>query len=167
MSVPADPVLLDAVAATELSAAVVNALDNVAAHAGPGAHAYVLLEDLGDTVTVSIRDDGVGIPDGRLEEAVGEGRIGVAKSIVGRMNWLGGSAKLTTGPEMRDGMGTDVTPTVMVVDDHPIWREAVARDLAEDGFTVVATADGVGAAAPPRGSGPARRRGDGHATRRR
>lgn len=36
--------------------------------------------------------------------------------------------------------------TVMVVDDHPIWRDAVARDLADDGFTVVATADGVGAA---------------------
>ncbi|TDH56964.1 response regulator [Mycobacterium talmoniae] len=34
----------------------------------------------------------------------------------------------------------------MVVDDHPIWRDAVARDLAEDGFTVVATADGVAAA---------------------
>jgi DNA-binding NarL/FixJ family response regulator len=33
--------------------------------------------------------------------------------------------------------------TVMVVDDHPIWRDAVARDLAEDGFDVVATADGV------------------------
>ena len=37
-------------------------------------------------------------------------------------------------------------PTVMVVDDHPIWRDAVARDLAECGFTVVATADGVAAA---------------------
>lgn len=37
--------------------------------------------------------------------------------------------------------------TVMVVDDHPIWREGVARDLAEDGFDVVATADGVRAAA--------------------
>ncbi|MCV7183478.1 MULTISPECIES: response regulator [Mycolicibacterium] len=34
----------------------------------------------------------------------------------------------------------------MVVDDHPIWRDAVARDLAEDGFEVVATADGVAAA---------------------
>jgi DNA-binding NarL/FixJ family response regulator len=34
----------------------------------------------------------------------------------------------------------------MVVDDHPIWRDAVARDLAEDGFSVVATADGVAAA---------------------
>ncbi|BBX16654.1 DNA-binding response regulator [Mycolicibacterium duvalii] len=36
--------------------------------------------------------------------------------------------------------------TVMVVDDHPIWRDAVARDLADDGFDVVATADGVAAA---------------------
>lgn len=36
--------------------------------------------------------------------------------------------------------------TVMVVDDHPIWRDAVARDLEGEGFEVVATADGVGAA---------------------
>jgi DNA-binding NarL/FixJ family response regulator len=34
----------------------------------------------------------------------------------------------------------------MVVDDHPIWRDAVARDLEGEGFTVVATADGVGSA---------------------
>jgi DNA-binding NarL/FixJ family response regulator len=37
--------------------------------------------------------------------------------------------------------------TVMVVDDHPIWRDAVARDLESEGFRVVATADGVGSAA--------------------
>ena len=30
--------------------------------------------------------------------------------------------------------------TVMVVDDHPMWREGVARDLPEAGFDVVATA---------------------------
>jgi DNA-binding NarL/FixJ family response regulator len=29
--------------------------------------------------------------------------------------------------------------TVVVVDDHPIWREGVARDLAAQGFAVVAT----------------------------
>ncbi|MBC2867240.1 response regulator [Streptomyces mexicanus] len=29
---------------------------------------------------------------------------------------------------------------VMVVDDHPMWRDAVARDLTESGFDVVATA---------------------------
>ncbi|MGW0162417.1 response regulator [Mycobacterium sp. NPDC003323] len=41
---------------------------------------------------------------------------------------------------------SDKAPTVMVVDDHPIWRDAVARDLASDGFEVVATADGVASA---------------------
>jgi DNA-binding NarL/FixJ family response regulator len=28
----------------------------------------------------------------------------------------------------------------MVVDDHPMWRDAVARDLSDAGFTLVATA---------------------------
>lgn len=32
------------------------------------------------------------------------------------------------------------TVRVMVVDDHPMWRDAVARDLATAGFDVVATA---------------------------
>lgn len=36
--------------------------------------------------------------------------------------------------------------TVMVVDDHPMWRDGVARDLDAHGFRVVATADGVDAA---------------------
>ncbi len=108
VSVPADPVPLDAGVADELYAAAANALDNVASHAGPDAHAYVLLEDLGDSVTVSIRDDGAGIAEGRLEEAVAEGRVGVSKSIVGRMNWLGGNAKLHTGP----GCGTEWELTI-------------------------------------------------------
>ncbi len=43
-------------------------------------------------------------------------------------------------------MTDDTAITVMVVDDHPIWRDAVARDLADDGFNVVATADSVAAA---------------------
>jgi DNA-binding NarL/FixJ family response regulator len=39
-----------------------------------------------------------------------------------------------------------VTVSVMVVDDHPLWRDGVARDLAERGFDVVATAsDGASA----------------------
>ena len=108
VSLPATPVLLDAGVAAELDAAVGNALDNVASHAGPDARAFVLVEDLGDRVTVSVRDDGVGIATGRLEEAVAEGRVGVAKSIVGRMNWLGGSAKLSTAP----GSGTEWELTV-------------------------------------------------------
>jgi signal transduction histidine kinase len=99
VSVPAEPVLLDSTVADELLGAVANALDNVEAHAGPQARAYVLLEDLGASVTVSVRDDGVGISEGRLERAVREGRVGVAKSIVGRLDSLGGHAVLTTGPD--------------------------------------------------------------------
>ncbi|MFH0522095.1 response regulator [Streptomyces sp. M41] len=40
-----------------------------------------------------------------------------------------------SGPDAQQG-----TIRVMVVDDHPMWRDAVARDLAESGFDVVATA---------------------------
>ncbi len=108
VSVPADPVPFDSIVAEEFYAAVCNALDNAEAHAGAGAHVYVLLEDLGDRVTVSVRDDGVGIPGGRLEEAAGQGRVGIAKSIVGRIHWLGGSAELSTGP----GSGTEWELTV-------------------------------------------------------
>ncbi|WP_221355517.1 response regulator [Streptomyces beigongshangae] len=44
---------------------------------------------------------------------------------------------------------------VMVVDDHPMWRDAVARDLAESGFDVVATAgDGEQAVRRARAAGP-------------
>ncbi|MEU5925582.1 response regulator [Streptomyces antimycoticus] len=45
--------------------------------------------------------------------------------------------------------------TVMVVDDHPMWRDAVARDLAEAGFDVVATAgDGPQAVRRAKAAGP-------------
>ena len=39
-----------------------------------------------------------------------------------------------------DQPGTDRPVRVMVVDDHPMWRDAVSRDLAEAGLDVVATA---------------------------
>ncbi len=108
ISEPGQPVTLDHRVALELEAAVVNALDNVRFHAGPAAKAYVLVEDLGDEVVVSVRDDGVGIDDGRLMEAVAEGRMGVSRSIVERMHALGGSARLDTGP----GEGTEWELTV-------------------------------------------------------
>jgi len=44
------------------------------------------------------------------------------------------------------GNGTAGTISVMVVDDHPMWRDGVSRDLGEAGFEVAATADGVGSA---------------------
>ncbi|WP_037364196.1 response regulator [Amycolatopsis orientalis] len=41
---------------------------------------------------------------------------------------------------------TERTISVMVVDDHPIWRDGVARDLSENGFEVAATAPDAPAA---------------------
>ena len=108
VSAPGEPVLLDHFRAMELEAAVVNALDNVRLHAGTAARTYVLVEDLGDEVVVSIRDDGSGIADGRLSEAVSQGRMGVSRSIVARIEALGGTADLDTGP----GEGTEWELTV-------------------------------------------------------
>jgi signal transduction histidine kinase len=105
---PAEPVLMGADLAGELTAAVGAALDNTARHAGAQAQAWVLIEDQGKDVCVTIRDNGVGVPEGRLEEAAVSGRIGLAKSIRGRMSDLGGSATFESSP----GAGTCVELTV-------------------------------------------------------
>ncbi|MFF3688422.1 MacS family sensor histidine kinase [Streptomyces sp. NPDC002187] len=104
LSEPGAPVLLDAPAARELAAAVGAALDNVRRHAGEDAQAWILVEDWPDEVVVTVRDDGPGIPDGRLAQAEGEGRMGVAMSIRGRLRDLGGTAELISVP----GQGTEV-----------------------------------------------------------
>jgi signal transduction histidine kinase len=104
VSVPAQPVLLDRHRADEMTAAVQAALDNVARHAGPTAHAWVLLEDLGDELVVTVRDDGVGMAPGRLAEAAAQGRLGVSASLRGRTTALGGRAAVTSAP----GDGTEV-----------------------------------------------------------
>ena len=100
---PAGAVTLSSYQATELAAVVSACLDNVCAHVGDDAPAWVLVEDLGDAVVVSVRDEGPGIPAGRLEEAAREGRLGVASSIRGRMTEIGGTAEVVTGP----GTGTE------------------------------------------------------------
>ncbi|QGV81051.1 MacS family sensor histidine kinase [Streptomyces ficellus] len=103
-SEPGAPVLLAPAAARELAAAVSAALDNVHRHAGEDARAWILVEDWTDEVIVTVRDDGPGIPDGRLAQAEGEGRLGVAQSIRGRLRDLGGTAELVSVP----GQGTEV-----------------------------------------------------------
>jgi len=104
VAAPADPVMLPARAAGELGAAVVAALDNVRRHAGPGARAWILLEDEGDGVRVTVRDDGAGFGPDRLAEAEAGGRLGVAQSMRGRIADLGG----TTAIHSRPGEGTEV-----------------------------------------------------------
>lgn len=103
MATPADPVPLAAHRASELLAVLREALSNVERHAGPSAMAWVLLEDLGDEVVLSVRDDGPGIPAGRLEHAQQQGHLGVAQSIKGRVAELGGTITLDTAP----GAGTE------------------------------------------------------------
>ncbi|MFM9444106.1 MacS family sensor histidine kinase [Streptomyces acidiscabies] len=105
---PGAPVELAPAAARELASAVGAALDNVRRHAGDDAHAWILVEDEPDEVIVTVRDDGPGIPEGRLAQAEGEGRLGVAQSIRGRLRDLGGRAELISTP----GQGTEVELTV-------------------------------------------------------
>ncbi|AXG57118.1 two-component system sensor kinase [Streptomyces lincolnensis] len=101
---PGAPVPLPPASARELAAAVGAALDNVHRHAGEDARAWILVEDEPDEVIVTVRDDGPGIPEGRLAQAEGEGRLGVALSIRGRLREIGGSAELISVP----GQGTEV-----------------------------------------------------------
>ncbi len=83
--------------ADEIVAVVSACLDNVVAHVGPSAPAWVLLEATPDALVVTVRDEGPGIPQGRLEEAELAGRLGVASSVRGRVAELGGTASLSTG----------------------------------------------------------------------
>lgn len=114
VALPAGAVELPAAVVDELLAVVRACLDNITAHVGPEAPAWVLLEDLGDRVEISVRDEGPGIPGGRLEQAEQEGRLGVSESIRGRVRDLGGTAVLDSG-----GYGTE-------------WTLVVPRTAAED-----------------------------------
>jgi signal transduction histidine kinase len=97
VALPGGPVDLPARVVAELVAVVGACLDNVTRHVGEGAPAWVLLQDLGDRVEVSVRDEGDGIPEGRLEAARDDGRLGVSESIEGRIRDLGGTTTLSTG----------------------------------------------------------------------
>ncbi|KYH45347.1 ATP-binding protein [Branchiibius sp. NY16-3462-2] len=108
VSCPGEPVTVPVGTAREIGAAVRNLLDNTQQHAGPGARSFVLLEDLDQHVVVTVRDDGAGIADGRLDHAQAEGRMGVSRSVVGRIEALGGRAQLTSAP----GEGTEWELTV-------------------------------------------------------
>ena len=103
VSVPGSRVIFPAAVVEEVTAVVRACLANVAQHVGPDAHAWVLLEDLGSSVVVTVRDEGPGIPAGRLDEARAEGRLGVSESVCGRVADLGGTANLVTAP----GQGTE------------------------------------------------------------
>ncbi|MBV9163673.1 MAG: ATP-binding protein [Pseudonocardiales bacterium] len=103
VSVPATAVPLPAADVEELVAVAREALANTARHGGPGAKSWILVEDLGTEVALTIRDDGPGVDNGQLADAESAGRMGVSRSIRGRVADLGGTLTLGTGP----GRGTE------------------------------------------------------------
>ena len=116
VSVPAQAVVLVRTAAAELTAAMRAALDNVRQHCGEQTRAWVLVEDEPDLIRVTIRDDGPGIPDGRLAEAAAAGRFGISHSISGRLRDLGGSATISSIA----GEGTEVELRLPRVANIPV-----------------------------------------------
>lgn len=96
------PLWLPAAIVTELAGAVRQALENVARHAQV-ADAVVFAEDEQGAVSVTVRDDGVGFvyDESRL---VADRKVGITKSIKGRVEDLGGSFDIQSAP----GKGTEI-----------------------------------------------------------
>ncbi|MFG1859643.1 MacS family sensor histidine kinase [Microbispora bryophytorum] len=119
VSAPATPLSLPAESAREVAAAVGAALDNVVRHCPDGARAWILAEEDGGAVVVTVRDDGPGIAEGRLEQAAREGRMGVARSIRGRVTDLGGTVAITSSRT-----GTEIELSVPVRADEGSERRS-------------------------------------------
>ncbi|HVF52480.1 MAG TPA: ATP-binding protein [Actinomycetota bacterium] len=104
------PLWMEAFAVEEITAAVRQTLDNVVEHADATKVNIFIEEDGGESV-VSIRDDGAGFDydEGMLER---EGKVGMLKSMKGRIVDLGGSMSVATQP----GRGTEIEFRVPVSD---------------------------------------------------
>jgi signal transduction histidine kinase len=103
ISVPATAVPLPVSDVEELVALTREALANTARHAGPEARSWILVEDLGEEVVLTIRDNGPGVDTRQLADAESGGRMGVSRSICGRIADLGGTLTLDSSP----GQGTE------------------------------------------------------------
>jgi signal transduction histidine kinase len=103
ISMPATPVPLPSSDVEELVAVIREALVNTVRHGGPEARSWVLLEDLGEEVVLTVRDNGPGLDSWQLTDAENGGRMGVSRSIRGRVADLGGTLTLVTGA----GRGTE------------------------------------------------------------
>jgi signal transduction histidine kinase len=100
--VPDDLPELDAEVVEAVAAVVGEALTNAGKHAS-AERVVVYVEPTDDGVVVSVRDDGVGFDPAAVTE-----RVGLARSIRGRVEELGGQVDVATAP----GRGTEVRFTV-------------------------------------------------------
>jgi signal transduction histidine kinase len=103
--------LLQAPAAQQVAAAVAQLLQNVANHAGTD-RATVFAEVEDGTLVVSVRDDGTGFEYDPLVLR-DRGKMGLAKSVIGRVEDLGGSVRVQSSA----GAGTLVEINVPVRSD--------------------------------------------------
>lgn len=85
-----------------LTGAVRQALDNVVQHAR-ASRATVFAEELDREVVISIRDDGIGF-DYDEERLARDGKLGLLKSMKGRIEELGGTMRVDSSP----GRGTEI-----------------------------------------------------------
>lgn len=102
------PIWLPAHQVQEIAAAAAQALANVEAHS-EASKAAVFAEEADGSVHVTIRDDGKGFefdPD-RLQT---DGRAGILKSVIGRIEELGGEVRIDSAP----GRGTEIHLRVSV-----------------------------------------------------
>jgi signal transduction histidine kinase len=94
-----------------LAAAARQALDNAAIHA-KASRVTIFAEKVDGLVEVSIRDDGVGFVYDE-EQMASEGKMGLLRSMKGRIEEMGGTMAIHTSP----GAGTEVEFRVMAGGD--------------------------------------------------
>lgn len=124
------------------------ALANVGKHAGDEARAWILLEEEAGELLISVRDNGVGMTREQVERALSGDRLGIQDSTLGRVSEIGGVAVARSQPgrgvewEFRIPMEDVMSERrrVMLVDDHPMWIDALSEDLEAEGFQIVAVA---------------------------
>ena len=98
----AGPSWVSAAVMKELAGAVHEALDNIVQHAN-ATRATVYAEAVDGELLISIRDDGMGFAYDE-ERLIREGKLGLLKSMKGRVEDLGGAMQVHTAA----GRGTDV-----------------------------------------------------------
>lgn len=95
---------------TEIHAAVKQAVENAARHSG-AAHVTVFAEEDGEVLAVTVRDSGVGF-DYNEKALAADGKVGIVKSMKGRIEDLGGEMRVVSAP----GAGTEIEFKVPVAD---------------------------------------------------